>query len=226
MERMDAQRGAGRPRRPALFGPAALDTFVGAPDPALRVEAAHATAEALLRHGRDGDDDVAARLVAITDVHGIDEVAELWADTGAETLPGALWRLYALRAGIRQDPVHFARAFEAGRRRAPVHEAVAGVGEPPGGDEVVALADAVLTGVFTGDFAVALERAAAFCRVVSTGQAVLADDVVDDVVDLAGDGADGPAARAHDLTRRASDLLRTAGQLETSATLWRAGRLH
>ena len=229
--RMDAQRGAGRPRRPAFFGPAALDTFVGAPDPALRVEAAHATAEALLRHGRDGGDDVAARLVAITDVHGIDEVAELWADTGAETLPGALWRLYALRAGIRQDPLHFARAFESGRLRAPVHEAVAGVGEPPGGDEVVALADAVLTGVFTGDFAVALERAAAFCRVVSTGQAVLADDVPDalpadvpdDVVDVAGAG---PAARAHDLTRRAADLLRTAGQLEASAALWRAGRLH
>ena len=57
---MDAQHGAGRPRRPAFFGPAALDTFVGAPDPALRVEAAHATAEALLRHGRDGDDKVAA----------------------------------------------------------------------------------------------------------------------------------------------------------------------
>jgi hypothetical protein len=33
------------------------------------------------------------------------------------------------------------------------------------------MADSVLAGAFTGDFAVALERAAAFCRVVSTGWA-------------------------------------------------------
>ncbi len=213
MAPMDAQRGAGRPRRPALFGPTALDTFVGAPDPAQRIEAAHATAEALVRHGRSGGDEVAARLVAIADEHGIDEVAELWADQPAHTLPGALWRLYALRAGMRQDPSGLARAFDTGRGRAPVHEAVAGVGEPPGADEVLALADAVLAGAFTGDLAVALERAGAFCRVVSTGWALLADDVGD--TDLA-------AA----MTRRASDLLRTGGQLEKAAERWRAGTLH
>ena len=37
------------------------------------------------------------------------------------------------------------------------------------------LADAVLTGAFVGDLAVAMERAGAFCRVVSTGWAMLAD---------------------------------------------------
>ena len=81
-----------------------MNSLVGAPDPAQRVEAAHATAEALVRHGRSGDDAVTARLVALTDEHGIDEVAVLWADRPADTLPGALWRLYALRAGIRRDP--------------------------------------------------------------------------------------------------------------------------
>jgi hypothetical protein len=210
---MDAQRGAGRPRRPALFGPTALDTFVGAPDPAQRIEAAHATAEALVRYGRTGGDEAAARLVALADQHGIDEVAELWADQPAGTLPGVLWRLYALRAGMRQDPAGLARAFDAGRGRAQVHEVVAGVGEPPGADEVLALADAVLAGAFTGDLAVALERAGAFCRVVSTGWAVLADDVPD--VD-----------RAAAMTRRAADLLRTGGQLEAAAGRWRDGTLH
>jgi hypothetical protein len=210
---MDDVRRAGRPRRPALFGPTALDSFVGAPDPAQRVEAAHATAQALVRHGRGGDDAVAARLVALADEHGIDEVAELWSDQQADTLPGALWRLYVLRAGMRQDPAGLARAFDAGRGRAPVHEAVAGVGEPPGADEVLALADAVLAGAFTGDLAVALERAGAFCRVVSTGWAVLADDLAD-------------AALAAATTRRAADLIRTGVQLETAATLWRAGGLH
>lgn len=202
-----------RPRRPALFGPAVVDTFVGAPDPADRIEAAHSTAEALVRHGRTGGDEVAARLVALTDEHGIDEVAALWADRPADTLPGALWRLYALRAGIRRDPHQLSRAFDIGRHRAPVHEAVAGVGDPPGPGEVLHLADAVLTGAFSGDLDVALERAGAFCRVVSTGWALLADDADD-------------ADRAAGLTRRAADLLRTATQLETAAACWRKGTLH
>ncbi len=202
-----------RPRRPTLLGPSAVDSFVGAADPAQLVEAAHATAEALVRHGRSGDDAVTARLVALTDEHGIDEVAVLWAHRPADTLPGALWRLYALRDGIRRDPVDLARGYDAGRRRAPVHEVVAGVAEPPGAQEVVALADAVLAGAFTGDFAVALERAAAFCRVVSTGWAVLADD-------------DPDAERAQARTRRAGDLLRTGQQLEIAARRWREGRLN
>ncbi len=213
MERVTPDRtGRDRPRRPTLLGPAAVDTFVGTPDPALRVEAAHVTAEALLRHARDADEATTARLVALTDEHGIDEVAVLWADRPADTLPGVLWRLYALRDGIRRDPADLARGWDAGRRRAPVHEVVAGVAEPPGPQEVVTLADAVLAGAFTGDFAVALERAAAFCRVVSTGWAVLADDETD-------------GARAQARTRRAADLLRTGQQLESAARQWREGRL-
>jgi hypothetical protein len=101
--------------------------------------------------GRDGTDPaVAARLLRLADEHGLDDIAELWADRPACSLPGALWRIYALRAGIRQDPVAMARAFDAGPLRRPVHEAVAGVAEPPGPDEVRALADAVLAGAFTG----------------------------------------------------------------------------
>lgn len=201
-----------RPRRPALFGPAVVDTFVGAPDPAERIEAAHATAEALVRHGRGSGTEVTARLVALTDEHGIDEVAHLWADRPADTLPGALWRLYALRAGIRRNPHQLARAFEAGRYRAPVHEAVAGVTDPPGPQGVVRLADAVLAGAFSGDLAVAMERAGAFCRVVSTGWALIADDTYD---------VDHAAA----LTRRAADLQRTAAQLESAGSRWRDGVL-
>jgi hypothetical protein len=226
----------GRPRRPARLDPVAADTLVGGPDPAELVQAAHATAEALVQHGRNGDDEVTARLVALTDEHGLDEVALLWADRPADSLPGAMWRLYALRAGIRRQSELMARAFEAGRHRAPVHEAVAGVADPPGPSEVRALADAVLAGAFSGDLAVALERAAAFCRVVSTGWAVLADDLPVIAASRAGAGPDcggqqqagcdpvGDAASA--LTRRASDLLRTGTQLEAAARRWRAGTLH
>jgi hypothetical protein len=190
-----------------------VDTFVGAPDPAERIEAAHATAEALVRHGRTGGEEVAARLVALTDEHGLDEVAELWSDRPAETLPGALWRLYALRAGIRRDPMLLAHAFDAGRVRAPVHEVVAGVAEPPGPQEVRVLADRILAGAFTGDLAVALERAGAFCRVVATGWALMADD-------------DEDGDRAAGLTRRAADLLRTGAQLEAAAARWREDTLN
>lgn len=192
-----------------------LDSIVGGIDPAQRIEAAHTTASALVRHGRDGRPDVTARLVALADEHGLDAMAELWADRPADSLPGALWRVYALRAGIRRDPVGMARAFDLGRRHAPVSEAVAGVAEPPGPAEVQDVADAVLTGAFTGDLAVALERAAAFCRVVSTGWAV-----------EAGDETEGPQGEtAGRLTRRAADLARTGGELETAAARWRSGAL-
>ena len=200
-----------RPRRPALFGPAVMDTFLGDPDPALRIEAAHLTAAALVEHGRSNTDpELTARLVALADDDGLDEIAELWAARPAPTLPGALWRVYALRAGIRRDPAGMARAFEDGRRRAPVHEAVAGVAEPPGPVEVLDLADAILAGAFTGDLAVALQRAAAFCHVVATGWAVQADHLVDGGVDL---------------TRQASGLARTGTDLEEAARRWRAGEL-
>lgn len=188
------------------------------------------TAEALVRHGRSGDDERTARLVALADEHGIDEIAALWSERPPDTLPGALWRLYALRAGIRRDPLGMARAFEAGRHRAPVHEVVAGVGEPPGPDEVQAVADAVLAGAFTADLGVALERAAAFCRVVSTGWALLADGLDDPPPDAAqGCGqpaGDAPPTPATGLTRRAADLLRTGVQLELAAARWRESGLH
>jgi len=200
-----------RPRRPALFGPAVMDTFLGDPDPAQRIEAAHLTANALVEHGRsDSDPALTARLVALADDEGLDEIAELWAARPAPTLPGALWRVYALRAGIRRDPAGMARAFDNGRHRAPVHEAVAGVAEPPGPVEVQDLADAILAGAFTGDLAVALERAAAFCHVVATGWAVQADDL---------------AESGHDLTRQAGGLARTGTELEEAARRWRLGDL-
>jgi hypothetical protein len=188
-----------------------MDTFLGDADPAQRIEAAHLTAAALVEHGRSNNDPaLTARLVALADDDGLDEIAELWAARPAPTLPGALWRVYALRAGILRDPEGMARAFDDGRRRAPVHEAVAGVAEPPGPVEVKDLADAILAGAFAGDFAVALERAGAFCHVLATGWAFQADDA-------AGSGAG--------LTRQAAGLARTGTELEEAARRWRAGAL-
>jgi len=216
---MTSERSGGyvRPRRPAFFGPAVMDAFPGAPDPAQRIEAAHRTAAALVDHARGGGDpDTTARIVALAEVYGLDEIAQLWAARPAGTLPGALWRIYALQAGIRRNPTGMARAFDAGRHRAPVHEAVAGVAEPPGPAEVQDMSDAVLGGAFTGDLAVALERAAAFCHVVAIGWAVQAD--VEPTLTM-------DESAAHALTRRAGDLARTGSELEDAADLWRRGRL-
>jgi hypothetical protein len=89
----------------------------------------------------------------------------MWAESPARSLPGALWRLYALRAATVQDPERISVYFKAGKDTAQVSNVVAGAAEPPGADEMKTMADAILSGAFDGDFDVALERSAAFCRV-------------------------------------------------------------
>ena len=158
--------------RPTLFGPAAIDTLPGGLDPADRDEAAYATARLLVEGGRSGADPQAVeRLVHLADEHGMDLLAEMWSQAPADSLPGALWRLYVLRSWAHRQPGTAAEEFDRGRAIAPVLEVVAGVGEPPGPEAVVELTDAILRGVYNGDFAVALERAAAFARVVAIGRA-------------------------------------------------------
>ncbi len=205
---------SGRPHRPVMPGAGALEEQPGGTDPAARIDAAHTTAAALVHHARStSDPQETARLIALADEHGLDEIAGLWSDRPADTLPGALWRLYALRAGIQRDAEQVALAFDAGRHRAPVDEAVAGVATPPGPAEVRTLADAILAGAFSGDLAVALERAGSFCRVVATGWAVQADSMIDH-------------EQADRLTRQAADLARTGTELLAAGDLWRSGALN
>jgi hypothetical protein len=115
---------------------------------------------------------VTARLVRLVDDHGLDTIADLWSGRPARSLPGALWRLYVVREWVRRDPVGASCDYAAGYVVAEVPHVVAGVAQPPGADEVRALADAVLTGVYAGELDVALERAGAFCRVVAAGRAI------------------------------------------------------
>ena len=203
-----------KPRRPAMLDDQTAERIVGDVDPALRSQAAHTTAAVLVQRGRAGaeDPELVARLVALVDTEGLDTVAELWSQSPPRTLPGALWRLYLMREWIRRDPSTIADRFALGRQRAEVAGVIAGVVEPPGPTDVARLADAVLAGGYEGDLDVALDRAAAFFRVVATGSALDADWIDDDDV-------------ATRLTRRAGALLRTAEDLEDAAELWRAGRL-
>ena len=199
-----------RPSRPVLLGPRAFASRAddGTQDAAARVEAAHSSAAALVEQGRaSADPAVRERLLRLVEDHGLETVAQLWAERPARSLPGALWRLYALAEAVRVDGEGWARDFRAGDR-AEVARAVAGALEPPAPDDLRRLVAQVLHGVFGGDLGVALERAAAFCRVVVAGRTA---------------DPDGPADRAD--TERAADLLTTAQDLEAVAAAWRAGTL-
>ncbi len=202
-------------RRPAMLDQQTAEAIPGGIDPALLPEVAHTTAAAIVHQARALDDpELVGRLVHLVETEGLDVVASLWADAAPHTLPGALWRLYVLREWVRRDPGTVADRYRQGVAAAPVHDAVAGVVDQPGPQDVRTVADAVLSGVYTGDLAVALERAAAFCQVLATGAAFDADHL--DVVD--------PAA-AHRQTRGAASLVRTAEELAHAAQLWRADRL-
>ncbi len=210
------------PRRPAFFTPVSMDSRGGLAslDPAQVAEVAHETAAVIVRTGRAArDPELTARLVALVDDLGLSTIAELWADLPARTLPGALWRLYALREWVCCDAVGASADYAAGIRYADVPHVVAGVAEPPGPEEMRALADAILTGVFEADLAIALDRASGFCRVVAAGRVERAND--SDAADsLVHDALWGSAQ-----TRRAASMLTTADDLEACARLWRKGDL-
>lgn len=195
-------------RRPAdLF-----DTLFASSDPAEVSRAAHSTAQALLSRVRaDPTDEVVDRVVGLAGAHGLDDIAELWSRSPARTLPGALWRLYLIQLMIHDDAATAALLYERGAARALVADAVvAGAPLPADPDELVALIDEILRGAFTGDFAVALERTAAFCRVEASGASLLADDY---------EGTEPERASA--LTRRALRLSTYGDDLTAAAGLWR-----
>lgn len=194
-----------KPRRPSFRDPAALEALGGLTDPVAALHAAHESAAALLHTGRASDDPaVTARLVALTEEVGLDTLAEVWATRPARSLPGVLFRLYLLREWVVNDPETAAREYAAGVRFTEPNHAIAGV-DPPGPLEVRVVTDQIMAGIFDGDFAVALERAAAFCHVVSSGRADVA----------AGGKAILTAARLQEM----------AVDLAASARLWRAGKL-
>lgn len=191
--------------KPLPVPPAALEGALGGVDPVDVAEAAHRSAAVVVGRGRASDDpEVTARLVGLVRELGLATVAQMWADRPARSLPGALWRLYLLHEWVQRQPAEVARAFTAGSVHAEVYRVIAGVAEPPNPQDLQELTGSILTGVFDGDLATALDRAAAFCHVVAVG---LADP----------DGGEVPAEQV----RRASRLQLTARDLQVCAGLWR-----
>jgi hypothetical protein len=194
------------PRRPAFFSESALEAHGPAYDPTEQIHVAHETALALVHAGRAAADPaVTHKLVALVDDIGLSTLAELWSQRPARSLPGALWRLYVLREWVQRTPVEASREYAAGIRFTGPNHAVAGAAEPPGPEEMSRVIDEVMRGVFEGDLAVALERAAAFCRVVSAGRA--------------------DTSSGDDTAEQAANVLVMAEDLTVCARLWRAGSL-
>jgi hypothetical protein len=202
--------------RPVRMPAEHFDFVKGGEDPAVIVRSAHETAQALVSRVRaHPDKEVVDRLVGFAEREGIDAVAELWSRAAPSSLPGALWRLYLLREMVRRDSQLVSLAFNRGAERLrSIDPVVAGAPSPAGPEEIRALADQILRGVFEGDLGLALDRAASFARVTAHGSLDLADDA----------DATEPG-RADALTKRASRLSRLAEELSISARLQRDGAL-
>jgi hypothetical protein len=202
---------APRPRRPALSADliASLGSAISA-EATSRAELASATAAAVVSAGRAAEASATPEpFLTLADRIGLETLAELWRGSDPGSLPGSLWTLYLLRTWCRDNADEVARLWRAGRPYAPADEVVAGVADDADPAAMAALADAVLAGAYRGDFAVALERAAAFFRVVATGRR-----------ESAGPGAEGDEGRD-----RAERNERAADGLATAALRWREGVL-
>lgn len=202
--------------KPTQFSGSRFEEFEGGADPAHISRVAHETAQALLSRVRGNPDPaVIERLVAFTDEQGIDAIAELWAQSSARSLPGALWRVYLMRTLIRQNPDVISFLFQRGTEiMATIDDVVAGAPTPAGAAEIVELADQILRGLFEGDFAIALDRAAAFCRLAASGATSVADDI---------EGTEPERSTA--LTTQALRLIETAADLAACSSLWRMDSL-
>lgn len=227
--------GSPRPSRPGQLDAGLMDGLMGGADPQEINEISHATAAALLSRVHHSDDAaLVERVLTLVEHEGVDMIAELWSHAEPDSLPGILWRLYMLRSWMRQRRDSIARLWRIGEPVATSASAIAGVDHMPTEDDIAATADSILTGAFTGDFAVALDRAAAFTDVVALGLRIEARHMTQhaEALESNADTDDSAAANAASLRGKAARLLHTAGNLigtakdfRHGAHLWRRGKL-
>lgn len=238
--------GSPRPARPGQLDQMMADNIAGGADPAEITEMCHASAAALLdRVHHTQDAELVERVLTLVDREGVDVIAELWSHADPDSLPGILWRLYLLRTWMRKNRESIARLWRVGEPVATTASAIAGVDQAPTEDDIARTADSILAGAFTGDFAVALERAAAFTDVVALGLRIEArklaslggsseagsSDVSDGSAASAAAGSHPSAvekrarAKAAKLMHTAGNLFATAKDFRHGANLWRRGRL-
>jgi hypothetical protein len=152
----------------ASLSPDPAETFM---DPAEISAIAHETARLLVSRSRDSrSEELVARLVTFSDVNGLDTLAQLWAHALPTSLPGALWRLYLVRAVLRRNPEDATQLFERGvDDLGTIDPVVAGAPNPLTVEGLAELLDEILRGAFTGELSDALARASSVARAVSAG---------------------------------------------------------
>lgn len=183
-------------------------------------ELAATTAAAVLAAARiEGDDAVDIdSLVGLADTVGLDTLRALWRGAEPVSLANALWTLYLLRSWCQSGSAELARLWSLGEPLAAADAVVAGMNLLADEAAVATLGDAILVGAFTGDFAVALERAAAVFRVLAAGRRQLARPIdIDDAADTR-----DTAVSEVELADRND---RAAAALAASAKRWRSGTL-
>lgn len=189
--------GSPRPSRPGQLDQMMADNIAGGADPAQINEMSHASAAALLdRVHHTQDAALVERVLTLVDREGVDVIAELWSHAEPDSLPGILWRLYLLRTWMRKNRESIARLWRVGEPVATTASAIAGVDQAPTEEDIAHTADSILAGAFTGDFAVALERAAAFTDVVALGLRIEAKKLTSRGAQSAGDAEKTARAKA------------------------------
>ena len=108
--------------------------------------------------------------MAFAQENGLDTLAELWSGAQPVSLPGALWRLYLLKAALADNVEDARLVFERGIEvLGTIDEVVAGAPDPLTSGAFLQVIDDILRGAFTGDFSLTLERASSIARAVSAG---------------------------------------------------------
>ena len=211
--------------RPARLDPEAAEQIEGSADTAVASELAHRAAQALIG-GFPADSEegpiTRAGVTAAVASQGIDDVAELWADSPATTLPGTLWRLFLVREWIRRDPQLVASRYattidlttdEAATAR--FEAALSEAAPAPAPAEMRAHLDRLLAGQLEGSvtaLAPLLRMASGFLRALAIGSnPIWIEDDADELADR--------------VTRRDSALLATSQELAEAARRAAAGLL-
>ena len=213
--------------RPARLDPEVAEAIEGGEDPAVASELAHRAAQALVGGFPTTPDDPITRegVIAVVAGQGIDDVAELWADSPATTLPGALWRLFLVREWIRRDPALVERRYatvvdltgpdDDGALASRLDAALAQGRPAIAPEELRERLDSALAGALEGSvpaLAPLLATTSSFLGALAAGSAPQWID----------DDADPLADR---VTRRDSALLATADELADAAARAQAGLL-
>lgn len=162
------------------------------------------------------------RVVALVASAGVDDIAELWADSPAMTLPGMLWRLFLLREWIRRDPELVARRYATvvdltkadAATQARAEAALKEARRVPSAEQMRTELDRLLAGEVTDTPTLARMTAAAarFLEALAAGSSpTWIDDDADELADH--------------VTRRDSALRATAEELADAARRAQSGRL-